>query len=579
MNKKIFLLITVLFSACFFACPLFAQTSGKVSHSQIYYQISGVPQTQEDNILQRLTVIRDSYPKDIDHDVMELFVQAAKKETELALQPYGYFFPEIKVTNSSNMNSWTITINIDHGKPLKIDRSEVTITGAGKDNQAIKQAVANTAIQAGDTFTVPNYNSAKKNIFLAARNNGYMKIQLIKHETQISLTTNEAVIFLTFDTGPRYYFGPVTFAQTPYSTTFLKRFINFNEGTPYSPQKVEQLQTDLMGSKYFNNVLMQPNINKATNEQVPLEIKTEPVKSQQYNLGLGYGTNTGARTSIGMDFYRLTDTGQHLSTLINWSEVSTGVSAKYYFPGEHPSRDQYTIGGSISEFNPDNGKAYPRSVSSGYDTAFGDAWHSSANMNFLNERYSVDDSPYVTNNYVYPSLYISRMTADNAITPSRANRITLSTQAGGPLSETEFAQAQLSGKWIIPLGKNNSLITGGSFGATYADNFEEDFPLSLRYFAGGIGSIRGYSYQSIGPGKYLKLASVQINQRISGNFFIGLFVDEGTASDNINAPLERGTGIAFIWQTPIGPVSVDIAQASTTDGKPLSLEFSLGAAI
>ena len=106
-----------------------------------------------------------------------------------------------------------------------------------------------------------------------------------------------------------------------------------------------------------------------------------------------------------------------------------------------------------------------------------------------------------------------------------------------------------------------------------------EMPLSLRFYVGGQNSLRGFQYKSVGPGKYLKFASIQWQHRLTGNLYSALFYEGGTASNNINTHLQRSRGVGLIWMSPIGPIEADFAQALTKRGKPFTFLFSIGPAL
>lgn len=566
------------------------EKTSPATQQEITYHLIGLNQEQLKNTQERLRIMRKHFPNELDPSDINDVVTQADKEIALALQPYGYFHPKIthsiKSQTSKSLLSkqahqfWQLNYNIEVGPPVLINKVNIEITGDGKNNAALNTVINQHPLKVNTNFTSKNYNATQSLLFTTAHSAGYLEASMTRHEIQINLEKNQANIFFTLDTGPRFHYGPVSFSKTPYSTDFLRKFIHFKQGETYSPSALQDLQTDLSSTKYFSSVAVLPNIKKAKksdNDQVPIEIKTQAVKSQQYKLGVGYGTNTGPRTSIGVDLFRVTDTGQHLSAMLNISEVSTGISSKYYIPASNPAINQYTIGANLGQFKPDAGDAFYRKLSVGYETILGGIWHSSSDLNFLHERFSINDDPYNTADLLYPSFHLTRIKADNPINPSNGTRLTLDTAFSSPGSTTDFAKAEVGGKLIYPTSQYNFLILRGEFGALTANDYDNKFPLTLRYFAGGINSIRGYTYQSIGPGRFKKIISTEFDQKIIGDFYTGVFIDAGTASDDINEPLQRGIGVAFIYRTSVGPINFNIAQANTDPDKPLRIEFSFGA--
>ena len=557
---------------------------------EIIYKITGLNQEQRDNSLERLKIMRKQFGNQLEASEAEDLITETTKEIALALQPYGYFHPEITHTfelrTSTSLltkqpkESWVIHYTVKLGPAVLIKQANIQLAGSGKNNAKLLALVKNNPLQINTNFTSKAYNATQSLLFNTANNQGYLEAKMTQHKIQINLEKNEATILLTLETGPRFHYGPVTFAKTPYDTNFLKRFINFNQADVYSPEALQDLQQDLTNTKYFSSVIISPDINHAkesNNDQVPITIKTQAVKSQQYKFGVGYGTNTGPRTSIGVDLFRITDTGQHLTALLNISEVATGITTKYFIPGKRPATSQYTVGAYIGQFKPDAGDSYINRLSTGYDTALGNYWYSSTNLNFQHEKFSIDDAPYKSADLIYPSFRFSRLKADNPINPNDGTSLVSETSFSAPATATDFVKSELGGKFICPTSAYNFLLLRAKIGALYARDYENKFPLSMRYFAGGIGSIRGYTFQSIGPGKYTKIASLEFEQKIAGNFYAGPFVDAGTASDNMNESLQRGLGLALVYRTSVGPINFNIAQANTDPNKPLSIQFSFGA--
>ena len=66
-------------------------------------------------------------------------------------------------------------------------------------------------------------------------------------------------------------------------------------------------------------------------------------------------------------------------------------------------------------------------------------------------------------------------------------------------------------------------------------------PLSLQLLAGGSDSIRGYQFQSIGPGKKLVIGSVELQQEIKEDWYLNVFFDAG----DVYVPTKRSFNKSF----------------------------------
>ena len=119
------------------------------------------------------------------------------------------------------------------------------------------------------------------------------------------------------------------------------------------------------------------------------------------------------------------------------------------------------------------------------------------------------------------------------------------------------------------------VIIRGDLGYTVVKHLSR-LPLTLNFFAGGFGSVRGYEYSSIGPGRYLETASAEFQHRIYGDFSGAVFYDAGTATNHFNDPLFRGEGVGVVYNSVIGPIQVYVGRAMSKPGKPLSVQLSIG---
>jgi translocation and assembly module TamA len=151
-------------------------------------------------------------------------------------------------------------------------------------------------------------------------------------------------------------------------------------------------------------------------------------------------------------------------------------------------------------------------------------------------------------------------------------------------SDVSMRQARLQLRAIFPVASAGRLITRLDAARTSVNNFAQ-LPASLRFFAGGDQSVRGYPYNSLGPmgaqgnvvgGPHLLVGSVEYEQQLAGKWSAAIFFDEGNALNNFHDPLKRGAGIGLRWRTPIGQIRVDIAEAMSEPGRPRRFHIVIG---
>ena len=152
------------------------------------------------------------------------------------------------------------------------------------------------------------------------------------------------------------------------------------------------------------------------------------------------------------------------------------------------------------------------------------------------------------------------------------------------MSDVSFLQAVVRGKYIRPLGADGRVLVRADLGTSLVSAFDQ-LPASVRFFTGGDTSVRGYELESIGPrneegdvigGKNLAVGSIEYEHRIKDKWSVAAFVDAGDAFDTELPELRIGAGAGVRWQSPIGPVRVDLAHGFQEPGDLIRLHLIIG---
>jgi translocation and assembly module TamA len=539
--------------------------------------ISGISGDALKNIQNTLAIEQTSYGNKLSRDNIQNLYDKAPNNIKNALKPYGYFKVKIHSALTHKARLWTAHFQINPGSQLHITGLDLTVTGAGENNPVIRKFIRHFPIKIGDPLLVQSYENAKADFFQVVNNEGYVKAVLVKKELRIDLAKNTVAIILTMNTGQRYYFGSLRFIKSPFATGFLRRFAEFRSGEPFSSQKILKFQQDLTNSHYFREVVVTPELDHVENFQVPTQVQLTAQEPKHYKLGVGYGTFTGPRLLAGIDWRYIGDSGHRFTALTKLSPVFKGLAAKYFIPGSNPLTDQYTLGANIQQFRPQNGNSFSESISGAYVKMLYQ-WQHSLSLNLLNERYTFNNQPRRNSHELYPAYTISRVISDSTVDPHFGRMINFTVQGSSEnfFSTTSFMQSELKAKFIFSPTSASRIILRGDIGYTVVNDINQ-LPLTLQYLAGGPGSIRGYNYGSIGPGRYLEIASAEYRHRIIDNVYGALFYDVGTATNKFNQGFKRGDGFGFVYVSPIGPVQLYLARAESKSWKPKSIIFSIGA--
>lgn len=539
-------------------------------------KVQGVAGDMQKNVESRLLIERREVDGHLDAAQVAAFARESVAAVRAALQPYGYYSPQVTSDVQQNESGWLVRYQVTLGEPVIVREVHLDINGEGRDNKKIRRAAAQFPLQVGSIFNSVIYTTARDKLYDVISNEGYIKAVTKDSKVLVNTATHSAVIHLTINTNQRYYFGKVTFSKNAYDPEFMKRFDVFKPNEPFSSDKLLQYQQDMNNSRYFKQVLVIPDLSGAHDNVVPIQASAVPANYRRYDFGLGYGTLTKLRLTAGVQLRRLTDTGQSLEAITKLSTVLSGVGVKYNIPGANPLTEQWNIGANYQQFSPKNGYSRSKTLTFGYTQKWR-RWQMGLNINYLWERYKVNTQPYHNSQLLYPSLNLSYVRTDNIVQPTfgRSLNFTLEGASSNALSSSSFIQGELKGKLFVTPFSFGHFILRGNLGYTVVNDLN-DLPLSMRFFTGGMNSIRGYEDSGIGPGKYLGVGSIEYRNHIAYDISGAVFYDVGTATNHIGTPLNTGVGVGLVYESVVGPIKLYFAEAISKPGHPRSVVFSMG---
>lgn len=563
--------INYLFFILLLCIPVYA-----AMQPDLQFAVDGVDGDMKANVLSRLNIERQEDDLQLTQNAIEKFAHDALPGVKAALQPYGYYSPSVTVAVTRNREHYQIHYRIQRGAPMIVSVVRIKITGEGAGNKKINRFINEFPIKKGDIFNSIDYVTQRDKLFDIVSNEGYIKAVTGESKVWVNPVTERAEINLVIDTHERYYFGKMVFHQNAYDPAFMERFNIFREDEPFSSNKLLAYQQDMNGSRYFKQVLVVPDMSHPDGDRIPLQTSIVPVNYRRYDMGAGFGTFTGPRLTAGLHLRRLTDTGHSLDALLKLSSVISGVGLKYNIPGANPLTDQWVLGVNFQKFNPKNGSSRSKSLMGGYSEKW-QHWTWALNLNYLWERYSVDNDPYHNSQFLYPNLNLTYLKTDNIVRPTYGHYVNFMLQGASNqvISSTRFLQAETKGKLFISPFSFAHVIVRGDVGYTVVHDLN-DLPLSMRFITGGMTSVRGFPDSSIGPGKYLGVASIEYRNHIAYDFSGAVFYDVGNATNHIGDPWNRGAGVGLVYESMLGPVKLYVAKALSKRGNPRQIEFSIG---
>lgn len=558
--------------------------TGAFAQPNVTVEVSGVSGEERDNVMLLLSIEKQKSHPDLSDGRIQRLHTKARKEIEEALAPFGYYRVSVDAELSQTQTGWLASYRIDPGPPLPIAAMDVSVTGAAADDPAFRELLAPPPLKIGDAFKHSVYEQWKRDLQRLADERGYFQATFSRHSVRVDLEAYVAKVELRLESGPRYFFGPVEFSgDIVLDERLLNRYLTFTAGEPYSTSKLMRLQDGLNGSDYFAHVDIKAEREEVVDLHVPITVQLVMNKRTRYQLGVGYGTDTGARGSIGMERRYINRMGHRIGAELKLSQIKDSVSAQYIIPLEKPSTDRGVIRSEYSRDRTEDIDSEALLVGAGVEHAQG-LWHRSYFLNYQREKFDIGLQSGNAR-LLMPTAAVSRLNTNDLLNTVRGSRVGLELRGAreGYGSNTSLGQAHLGGKMIRTRGKGRFLLRG-EIGTSWAPEFE-NLPPSVRFFAGGDTSVRGYTYKSLGPqdsegnvigGKHLLVASAEYEHRLGEKWSAAVFFDAGNAFATYDGELEQGAGIGLRRRLPIGWLRIDVAQAISQEDRPWRLHITLG---
>ena len=579
--KSIYLIFLcfLLFSAPF---PLMAE--------QVEVTIEGLEGEVLENTKAALTIpsniIKDNK---VDTKWLKYFVDHVDEKVRTALEPFGFYDPDISISQIQTvMGDYHMQVKVDPGKPMRVAEVSIKIKGPGANEVSLKSLVALFPIKQGDILNHIKYENAKGTLKAKALSLGYVDADFSIHKILVSKKDFSSKIVLVLQTGKKYYFGEITIEGTvDYPALFLKRYPAFKAGEVFSYEKLGQTQLNFLNSERFEQVTVTPDRQSVEDQHIPVIIRLKPSSSKRLRFGLGYGTDTGLRFSIKYHDLNSFKSGNEIDSELILSERLQGLNASYILPSRKDLNSFVSFELNLKQENIDTYKTSILSFEAAKTRSIGKGRIFTLFSKLQMEKSDIA-SKETNSLLIIPGVRFTERRYNDLVKPTKGYKYQVEASGAHKSfgSDISFLQIIVDANTLIPLPYRFSLFTRLKAGFTALDGSIDKLPASLRFFAGGDRSVRGYRYQSLGPkdmegevigGKDLIAGSLEIEYPILQQWGIAAFYDAGNAfNDFSDINIFQGVGLGIRYYTKIGAIRLDVARQIDVDNPGYRIHVNIG---
>ncbi len=511
-----------------------------------------------------------------------------------------------QVSIAPNMEDVYITINVIEGDQFKISAVEV----AGELRDIPEENIrAMLLTREGQIFSRQYMTFSEERIESALGNAGYT-FASATGEPAANDDGETVTVKYFIDAGKRAYVRRLSFqGNTVTQDHVLRREMRQMEGGWASTAMIEGSKIRLQRLGFFKDVSVETPAVPGTDDQIDVNYTVEEQPSGSISATVGYAQRMGLILGLGYQESNVFGTGNSINIGINRSDYQQALNVSFFDP-------YYTVDGvsrgyaaffrksdyeerNIASFSTDS---YGLNVSFGYPiseisrigltvgierTEIKEGVIPAQEISeFLDEEGNEFDLVSLTASYSMSAL-------NRGLLPSGGRSQSLSFEMTVPGSELEYYRLNYTGQVFYPLFNPFVLRLRANLGYGEAYGDTENFPFYKHFFGGGMGSVRGYESNSLGP-RSTPSPQDQFNDPdpIGGNVLVELsaevlfplpfiedqsqlksvlFFDAGNVF-NTNCPdvsvycldldngeLRYSAGIAVTWITGFAPISFALA--------------------
>ncbi|HHF6414224.1 TPA: outer membrane protein assembly factor BamA [Haemophilus influenzae] len=542
----------------------------------------------------------------------------------------GYAKAQITKTDVQlNDEKTKVNVTIDVNEGLQYDLRSARIVGNVGGMSAELEPLL-SALHLNDTFRRSDIADVENAIKAKLGERGYGNTTVNSVPDFDDANKTLAITFVV-DAGRRLTVRQLRFeGNTVSADSTLRQEMRQQEGTWYNSQLVELGKIRLDRTGFFETVENRIDPINGSNDEVDVVYKVKERNTGSINFGIGYSTESGISYQASIKQDNFLGTGAAVSIAGTKNDYGTSVNLGYTEP--YFTKDGVSLGGNVFFENYDNSKSdtssnykrttygsnvtlgFPVNENNSYYVGLGHTYNKISNFaleynrNLYIQSMKFKGNGIKTNDFDF-SFGWNYNNLNRGYFPTKGVKASLGGRVTIPGSDNKYYKLSADVQGFYPLDRDHLWVVSAKASAGYANGFgNKRLPFYQTYTAGGIGSLRGFAYGSIGPnaiyqdekgefkkdhpdvigGNAIATASAElivptpfVSDKSQNTVRTSLFVDAASVwntkwksdktglDSNVLARLpdygkssriRASTGVGFQWQSPIGPLVFSYAK-------------------
>ena len=442
--------------------------------------------------------------------------------------------------------------------------------------------------------------AAVDNIPQALHRSGYPEADIASTRYTLNKRKKTLNADIVINPGPAAVMGDARIhGNDSVSSAYLQKLVTWENGVPWDDRLLQNYRRELQSLGLFRFVDVKPaptSLGVADKTGGPLNLPVlVDVRESSFrtvSAGARYATDTGIGVLGEWQHRNVFGAGEKLTLKTPFAQDKRGIQADFEKPA-FGRRDQKLLAGT--SYLREDTDAYDTTALNAYaglERKLSSEWWGSVRL--FGEDGTVTRG--VKDEYRYASLILAlrRDTRNDIMNPVRGTYMQWEAAPTTGYYNGNFSGVSTkmtASAYHAPLGVDWLVLAARTSLGSFMGVDIEHIPPSLRFYCGGGGSVRGYSYQAIGPkdkygdprgGISFHEINLEARFRITKDIGIVPFLDGGMVYEEefprLFQDFQWGAGIGLRYYTPIGPVRFDVAVPleKKNDDKDYQIYISIG---
>lgn len=482
-----------------------------------------------------------------------------------ALNAKGYYAHEIFVKeDSAKGGEPSVIFDIAHGPAFTIDAIDIKPESMNKYLEGLD-------LQTGDVLEAEKVLAAQAKLHADIQKESCAFVLDVSHRAILKMKEAKASVVFNIDKGKEASFGALKVnGLSEVKESYVRKVADWREGDCFRHDRIASVREKIMGTGLFSKVDVKLPEDGRNGGAIPVTLEVSERAQRSVKVGATYYTDTGPGVQFGWEHRNFFGAGEKFNSDLNLSMIEQSLDFDLEKPYFIRKDQSLSLSANASREETD---AYDKTgvgFGGAVNRNFGRHTTASVGSDLDLSKITEDDGSDNVFGLLSSHAGVTYDTRDNTLDPHKGILASAKTepfvdvlgQSNPFIKSVASAQSYLAlhDRFVLAGRMKLGSIMGG-------DN--ANIPATQRFYSGGGGSVRGFTYQGIGPkengapigGVSLAEAALETRFKVKKKFGGVLFVDAGQVGEDQMpdfSNISAGAGAGFRYYTDFGPVRFDV---------------------